>query len=1527
MYNPIEENATWKVTSNTIPDGWKTVSFNDEEWASVDLANPSLETSGTQYFRKTLTGLTDLAAYEARFKYLFGIIAYLNGNEIFRDNMPNGDVTPLTPAAGSYVNLAYRGVIRNGAEMVANSVVAVELHFLADSPVTSVSFNAWVAQYASTNSDPSAYKCYMTYPESIDSENDESNAFDFDTSTFYVAFVDSNPSIRYGYSTVRPVINGVSIVSGVLNNFLPTTFTTSGTDITQYTPFLWGMDLTYTADMRNMRYSLFNANYYKYFQTTFSSSGLRVWVPEMAFYVCNIVPPTHIEMNPAATQAVIGITSIEIKPTIGGFSSCTVTPALPQGLTLNEATCTISGVLAGPFTSGTFTISTAASGTPITGTFTIGAVPCDGNVMFFKRVYPARWADGETFTITNAENGIVIFNEPASSTQTAGQTKIMRFCTIAERVKVVINSESGMWDAQSWLYVGSVTGGNEDVLLRVKCNTYLNIRSEYYVRLSYEIAAQESWRYLMGSVPENWYSMDVTSWQEASLGSFPDSTNRVQLYRKTFNVALLENVGGLLLNIRTRYALIVYLNGHEAYRIGFSGALSPTTTTTHVYPELDYHTVSLPLRQVSTGTQAAVNLIVAGQNTIAIGLLALRDEQTTSSFDATLQLLGDEANSRVLEYTLAFSSIPQSSDPFLNNVRSGMSMSTCGPNSLDVTFSNSRAEAITSFSVTDYYLRMISLPYGVTVKAKNKDDDDWVALGTFEGWKWWMTAQEKKIYIANSKAYQVYRFENWNSGSTTDCSWNVNRLDLYVDKMNVDVPDLHYDSLDGYLNVELAEIFPNSPYFTLFSVQPELPAGLAMDQATGAIMGTPTALTASRQYTISAKKITGEMSSSVITMAVTICKDGKSLITCTLRTSSTPGMEFYKVYAGRGTTGTVVREESSLFMANNNVVYADFCLMHNIYTFQRGINQGGDGLSFPAGHSLSVDLGSLRYELGHVPESASASGNMVFSSFLPFQINYDDWHVYRSAAPVASNWNANDFDDVAWDVVKATEIGLVAPTTFYVRRSFEIPSQDYHVLNIHAKFSGGMAGYYNGRLVARFNLPDTFNAETFAVQAHDSTLFSKFHVILATSGSVVGKNTIAFEVHREEQQSTAVPIVFDATGVFGVADCSPVVDSQIMGQATELSLGEYADLFDMNPTTVVIMAKDAGTFMNWSVENLEGSRFNSYGFYSGNANFEMGWSLYARKSEDDDYVTLHETLPVPLVDRERSAFATPVAIASFKHFRFYLDSNANTAPRFSEMVFQYCIATGDVCPAIDDYPSVQEGQISPAGCPAMYTGYSYRLCQGGVLGEVKLEHCVPKAPANLRYKETTYNFVMDVEVATSQPKYDNIISEFYLDESVTLPEGLTLDSTTGVISGKPIKAVEMASYTIYGKNSRSATQVTLSIGVRKGLCYADGVFDTTEVDQTAVYECSSSGSFVGTQKRTCLLGKVDGEWQKATGFCLSVALLVVLIVVAILIVAIIIFILLRVMRRKKSVGGVKNAKGKATKITKAEAPKQKEVKV
>ena len=132
-------------------------------------------------------------------------------------------------------------------------------------------------------------------------------------------------------------------------------------------------------------------------------------------------------------------------------------------------------------------------------------------------------------------------------------------------------------------------------------------------------------------------------------------------------------------------------------------------------------------------------------------------------------------------------------------------------------------------------------------------------------------------------------------------------------------------------------------------------------------------------------------------------------------------------------------------------------------------------------------------------------------------------------------------------------------------------------------------------------------------------------------------------------------------------------------------------------------------------------------------------------------------------------------------------------------------------------------------------------------------------------------------------------------------------------TGIPVAVMDTKAFTVRGKNPVGETFVAISITVRKGYCQPEGVFERTNVGEVAVYECSMQGSYVGTQKRACVLGKRDGEWQKATGNCLPIMGIVIAVVIVILVIAAVVFILLRT-RKSKSVGGVK---GKAAMKTQA----------
>lgn len=167
----------------------------------------------------------------------------------------------------------------------------------------------------------------------------------------------------------------------------------------------------------------------------------------------------------------------------------------------------------------------------------------------------------------------------------------------------------------------------------------------------------------------------------------------------------------------------------------------------------------------------------------------------------------------------------------------------------------------------------------------------------------------------------------------------------------------------------------------------------------------------------------------------------------------------------------------------------------------------------------------------------------------------------------------------------------------------------------------------------------------------------------------------------------------------------------------------------------------------------------------------------------------------------------------------------------------------------------------------------------------------------------------DREVRIAAPTYKYIVEKFSLAEETQLPKGLSLDSTTGAISGVPEEEMEATVFTIIGENSQGQAEVTMTIIIRKGECKADGNFPRTVIGETAVFECSSQGAYVGTQKRACVLGAKDGEWEPIDGVCVSIVLIVVVIIVVVIVIGVVIYFVVKCSKKKvKAVGGVKGKK-------------------
>ena len=144
--------------------------------------------------------------------YRYGIVAYINGAEVFRDNMQEGPVGHDTSASASYVETSMHGFIRPGSEVSGNSVLAVELHFTSSASPSDVDFDAFLAILSSSVEDESCVIYpYATTITSQPSSSDITNVFDMDKTSYTVA-EDINNSLIISYamdSNIIPFINGL----------------------------------------------------------------------------------------------------------------------------------------------------------------------------------------------------------------------------------------------------------------------------------------------------------------------------------------------------------------------------------------------------------------------------------------------------------------------------------------------------------------------------------------------------------------------------------------------------------------------------------------------------------------------------------------------------------------------------------------------------------------------------------------------------------------------------------------------------------------------------------------------------------------------------------------------------------------------------------------------------------------------------------------------------------------------------------------------------------------------------------------------------------------------------------------------------------------------------------------------------------------------------------------------------------------------------------------------------------------------
>ena len=1533
LYSPINKGATWKY-KNTLESGWTSYSFADNSWTDVTLGSTTPTALDTQYFRKTFAGSSVMSVMEAQFKYMYGIIAYVNGVEVFRDNMPSGEVTAATPSSGSYTSLDFHGVIRLAEEAAsAQAVLAVELHFTAGHSDT-INFDAFLALYPSISESDNCYPISIPVTTTGTSIQFAYYATDYTRSGSPSASTGSLPSTLFSTfgGTVLPIVNGFRIWSFSMKDNCPSDFTLSGGSSasgSEWTELAHPTGVTYQAlAWKPFMLSGQSVGYKTMRMILNASPAGMVKVPELQFLVCKAGTVT-ISYPESAYTYYAKYSVVNIAPSAYGLSNCQIAPALPNGLSLNPNTCAITGTATTSSAQTVYSVTAQVSGSPASGTVTLTFTDCAGSMLRILRTYKYS-PSTEGFRIRNTENDELLLNVATGNTFPLNQDRVDYFCVTVDRYDVTVEGTSDDWSSKSYLYIYELLPeGEEELLVKMRYDSLQANDMTYYLR-RHAISPMQQWYYKMGEVPANWYNESVEGWSQGIRGSFPESTNQIQLYKQTFTVSDVSVVSGYILSIRYKYGCVVYLNGHEAWRNYITGDLSATSTATSSYTDVKYRIVTLPGKSIVTSSgESAKEYLKQGTNVIAIAIVGLNAQTArTSLFDATVRLMTNHPEGHLWELSGSITGMyGPATNAFDLDHSTNVYHPSCQSNSMTITLDNDRREWVSSVEIQASYASAATAVTKFDLYGRVTSSDEWTLLTSVSGLSYSDPAQKKRIYFSNPASYNQFKFENLGTGKSLSCTWMLQSVNMYAENVMSEQTPLSYPaSVSAYVNIEMAEVIPEGQGYSNFRIQPALPAGLVFDTFTGWISGTATEEKPSTVYTITANRITGGDISVTLNFSVEVCTGGKSLVTMRIRTDNYQEENMVTLYRGRGTTGEVVQTVSP-FPVKNTMLYLDHCLADGLYTFLAQ-DSFGDGWESGAGYTLTADLGEMVLEINQVPRGAKpVQVTTVFSSFFPFQVEFSEWKVFQGES-VAEGWNGVSFDDAAWESKKAAEIPNPSVVTTYIRKSFQLTGiDDYQVLNVRMKYAGGVAVYFNGNRVARFNLIEDFDSETESIAVHDATVFSKFHIILPTSGVQEGTNVIAFEVHRPKGTSSSEPFVFDATGVFGVETCSTVLDTYTTIYSPSMPRDKIDLLMDFDVFTTTVPSLDIGFYIQWTVENQLGSKWNSYNMLTTAQLMNLGYEIYGSFSEQeswDDQITMVQASAQTITDRVKTELPVPVALVGFRKFRWEILSSGSTTT-FNTISFAYCKATGAVCPGVDRYPSVGEGQISASTCPEGYSGYSFRNCAGGVLGDIDTTNCKHKLPKNVFYRPRFLQFVMGTSVSSGLPQYENIVTQWRLRSGETLPAGLTLNEETGEISGTPTEEMARHTFTVIAENPTGAVDVEVDVLVRRGECNAEGVFGRTLVGETAEYKCSSQGSYIGTQKRACVLGEKDGVWEKSSGMCVSLGTIVLLVVVVIIVIAVIVVVAVRKSKRTKSAAGVKAKK--TMKKSAAKQEKGKNVKV
>ena len=591
-FNPtfqVPRGSTWKY-SNAEVENWTSSSFNDGSWsASSQGAFPWVaDGEYTRYYRATvsLPDLTGYSSFELSVNSRYGLIMYVNGEEIYRNNLPTVGVTESTPSQGDDSSYEYRRAFASRYLLTPTTVLAVEVHFPSGHTNMEDHFDAFFSLVygnsfrAFDGSTSGTHQTDYTGEYGVNSMDDQRvNKWFMNSLPAYTTYTFNKKRAEF--------VNMYKIIYGDYDTGRrPVSFTLEGSnDGTNW-------------DMLDYRYSVTPANFkaalvftmpqirhgYRMFKITIAASGgTQSELSDISLYAIDL-PLVDTVIDYGRSYTFFPGQTVKISPTAKGFKQWLLDTALPSGLTLNADNGDITGTVSTSATLGFKKYDVLARRVETGSTLYIGSVnitidTCTGENRRLKLVKTNGVRRGtESVVIKQGDVVLETFVTPDDTGNNAASSHTVEYCLPSGLYTMEFIEETGLgWSDGSYVTLSTMDGeGNE-----VKIGNYGGIKGgdSFKFALGSLFSGVAGWTYLAdGTIPSGWTSASMTdSWN--SLDSVSVLGHNVWLLRKSVTIDSIEGYNAYELSITCHAGVIVYVNGVETYRVGVDGELTGSSTS------------------------------------------------------------------------------------------------------------------------------------------------------------------------------------------------------------------------------------------------------------------------------------------------------------------------------------------------------------------------------------------------------------------------------------------------------------------------------------------------------------------------------------------------------------------------------------------------------------------------------------------------------------------------------------------------------------------------------------------------------------------------------------------------------------------------------------------------------------------------------------------------------------------------------------------------------------------------------------